>query len=101
MIRVSVVGGSGYAGGELVRILLSHPRVELAQVTSESHVGQYLYSVHPNLRARTSLQFTAVDQIGPCDFLFLALPHGEAQKKIDAFAALASRIVDLSADFRL
>ncbi len=101
MIKVSIVGGSGYAGGELARILLSHPQVELAQVTSESHVGEYLYNVHPNLRGRTKIQFTTPDQIAPCDVLFVALPHGEVQKKIDAFAALAPRIVDLSADFRL
>ncbi len=101
MIRVSIVGGSGYGGGELARLLLSHPEVEIAQVTSESHVGQYLYNVHPNLRGRTALQFTTIDQVAPCDVLFIALPHGEAQKRIDAFAALAPRLVDLSADFRL
>jgi len=80
---------------------LSHPQVELAQVTSESHVGEYLYNVHPNLRGRTRLQFTTLDQLAPCDVLFLALPHGEAQKRIEQFAALAPRLVDLSADFRL
>lgn len=101
MIKVSIIGGSGYAGGELARILLLHPQVELAQVTSESHVGEYLYNVHPNLRGRTKLQFTTPDQIASCDVLFVALPHGEAQKKIDPFATLAPRIVDLSADFRL
>ncbi len=101
MIRISIIGGSGYAGGEVARILLSHPHVELAQVTSESHVGEYLYNVHPNLRGRTKLQFTSRDQIQPCDVLFLALPHGEAQKQIEHYAALAPRIVDLSADFRL
>jgi [amino group carrier protein]-6-phospho-L-2-aminoadipate/5-phospho-L-glutamate reductase len=100
-MRVSIVGGSGYTGGELVRILLGHPDIELVQVTSESHVGEYIYQVHPNLRARTSLQFTARDQLQPCDLLFLALPHGEAQKQISSFAALAPKVVDLSADFRL
>lgn len=100
-IRASIVGGSGYGGGEVVRLLLSHPQIEIAQVTSESHVGQYLYNVHPNLRGRTAIQFTSLDQLGPCDVLFLALPHGETQKQIDKFAALAPRIVDLSADFRL
>ena len=101
MIRVSIIGGSGYAGGEVSRILLSHPQVELAQVTSESHVGEYLYNVHPNLRGRTKVQFATPDQIAACDVLFLALPHGEAQKKIEHYATLAPRIVDLSADFRL
>ncbi|MBI5304813.1 MAG: N-acetyl-gamma-glutamyl-phosphate reductase [Chloroflexi bacterium] len=101
MLRASIIGGSGYAGGELARILLSHPQVELAQVTSESHVGEYLYNVHPNLRGRTKLQFTTPDQIEPCDALFIALPHGEAQKRIESLAKLAPKIVDLSADFRL
>jgi len=101
MIKASIIGGSGYAGGELARILLSHPQVELVQVTSESHVGEYLYNVHPNLRGRTKLQFTTPDQIAPCDVLFIGLPHGEAQKRIATLAQLAPKIVDLSADFRL
>jgi N-acetyl-gamma-glutamyl-phosphate/LysW-gamma-L-alpha-aminoadipyl-6-phosphate reductase len=100
-LKVSIVGGSGYAGGEVARLLLAHPSVELAQVTSESHVGEYLYNVHPNLRGRTKVQFTTPDQIAPCDVLFVALPHGEAQKRIDALSALAPRLIDLSADFRL
>lgn len=100
-IRASIVGGSGYGGGEVVRLLLSHPQVQVTQVTSESHVGQYLYNVHPNLRGRSAIQFTSLDQLVPCDVLFLALPHGETQKQIDRFAELAPRIVDLSADFRL
>jgi N-acetyl-gamma-glutamyl-phosphate/LysW-gamma-L-alpha-aminoadipyl-6-phosphate reductase len=101
MIKASIIGGSGYAGGELARILLSHPQVEIAQVTSESHIGEYLYNVHPNLRGRTRLQFTLRDQTQPCDVLFLALPHGEAQKQIEQYAQLAPRILELSADFRL
>lgn len=101
MLRVSIIGASGYTGGELLRILLKHPHVEIAQVTSESHVGEYVYQTHPNLRAQTTLQFTARSEVQPCDVLFLALPHGEAQKNIDHYASLAPRIVDLSADFRL
>lgn len=101
MMRVSIVGGSGYTGGELIRLLLRHPGVELAQVTSESHVGEYVYQTHPNLRAQTTLQYRARDQLRPCDLLFLALPHGEAQKSIKHYASLAPRLVDLSADFRL
>ena len=100
-MKASIIGGSGYAGGEVARLFLSHPSIELAQVTSESHVGEYLYNVHPNLRGRTKLQFTTPDQIAPCDVLFVALPHGEAQKRIDVLSALAPRIIDLSADFRL
>src|SRR3972149_843201 len=100
-MRVSIVGASGYTGGELLRILLFHPHVELAQVTSESHAGEYVYQQHPNLRKRTALKFTSRDAREPCDGLFLALPHGEAQKRIDTYLTLAPRIVDLSADFRL
>ena len=101
MNRVSIVGASGYTGGEVLRILLKHPHVELAQVTSESHIGEYVYQTHPNLRAQTMLQYTARDQLQLCDVLFLALPHGEAQKNIEHYASLAPNIIDLSADFRL
>ncbi len=98
---VSIIGGSGYTGGELARILLGHPAVELKQVTSRAHLGEYLYQVHPNLRKRTTLKFTDPEQVEPVDVLFLALPHGQAQHKIEQYAALAPKIVDLSADFRL
>jgi N-acetyl-gamma-glutamyl-phosphate/LysW-gamma-L-alpha-aminoadipyl-6-phosphate reductase len=100
-MRVSIVGASGYTGGELLRLLLFHPHVEVAQVTSESHAGEYVYQQHPNLRKRTLLQFTSREMLQPCEVLFLALPHGEAQKQIDHYLSLAPRIVDLSADFRL
>jgi len=101
MIKATIVGGSGYAGGELLRLLLAHPEIELVQVTSRSHLGEYVYQVHPNLRKQTMLKFTDPDTIQAVDLLFLALPHGSAQHKISQFAALAPRIVDLSADFRL
>ena len=101
MVSVSIVGGSGYGGGELLRLLLSHPEVEVKQATSKSHLGEYVYQVHPNLRKRTKLKFSDPGQIDPVDILFLALPHGEAQKQIERYASLAGRIVDLSADFRL
>ncbi len=101
MLRASVAGGSGYAGGELVRLLLGHPEVEVARVTSESLAGRYVHSAHPNLRGRTALQFSRIDDLEPCDVLFLALPHGEASGRIGELAQRAERIVDLSADFRL
>lgn len=98
---VSIVGGSGYVGGELVRLLRFHPHVALRQVTSASQTGQYLHAAHPNLRGVTDLTFTDPGSLEPCDLLFLALPHGEAARQIDRFAPLAQRIVDCSADFRL
>jgi len=101
VIRVSIVGGSGYVGGELARLLLAHPEVELAQVASQSRVGQLVRSAHPNLRGRTELRFSAPTELESVDLLFLALPHGESAREIERFAGLAERIVDCSADFRL
>ena len=101
MTRVSVVGASGYTGGELLRLLLGHPQVGLVQATSRSHLGEYLYQVHPNLRKRTALKFTDPGTLEPVDVLFLALPHGQAQQRIDALAGTAPLVIDLSADFRL
>jgi N-acetyl-gamma-glutamyl-phosphate/LysW-gamma-L-alpha-aminoadipyl-6-phosphate reductase len=101
MTTVSIVGGSGYGGGELLRLLLSHPHVEVKQVTSRSHMGEYVYQVHPNLRKRSQLKFSDPSQLEPVDVLFLAQPHGQAQHNIAQYAKLASKIIDLSADFRL
>ena len=98
---VSIVGASGYTGGELLRLLLDHPQVTLQQVTSERNAGNFVHFTHPNLRGRTRLQFVSASELLPCDLLFLCLPHGSAMQKIDQYAALAERIVDLSADFRL
>lgn len=100
-LRVSIVGASGYVGGELLRLLLGHPHVTVAQATSGRNAGRYVYQVHPNLRGRTTLQFIHPDRLEACDLLFLALPHGEAARAIERYAALAPRLVDCSADFRL
>jgi len=101
MTTASVIGGSGYGGGELLRLLLSHPHVEVKQVTSRSHLGEYVYQVHPNLRKRTQLKFSDPTALEPVDVLFLAQPHGQAQHHIDEYAKLGSKIIDLAADFRL
>jgi LysW-gamma-L-alpha-aminoadipyl-6-phosphate/LysW-L-glutamyl-5-phosphate reductase len=100
-MKTSIIGGSGYAGGELIRLLLDHPEVEVHQATSESHLGEYVYQQHPNLRKKTQMKFSSRQMLEPCDVLFLALPHGEAQKNIDLYAAIAPKIIDLSADFRI
>jgi len=101
MIRASIVGASGYAGGELLRLLLAHPQVEVKEITSETFAGQYAHFVHPNLRGHTDLRFTRLADLAPCDLLFLALPHGHAADRIADLAGMAERIVDLSADFRV
>ena len=99
--RVAIVGGSGYTGGELARLLLFHPNVELTQVASNSHAGRYLHSVHPNLRKISTLRFSHPDDLTSCDVLFLCLPHGVTAGEIERYRSIAPRIVDLSADFRL
>ncbi|TET55190.1 MAG: N-acetyl-gamma-glutamyl-phosphate reductase, partial [Anaerolineales bacterium] len=101
MIRAAIAGASGYAGGELLRLLLGHPEVEVTQITSERYARQYAHFVHPNLRGRTSLRFTTLSELEPCDLLFPALPHGHAMGRIEEWTEKAERIVDLSADFRL
>ena len=100
-LRVAIIGGSGYTGGELARLLLFHPRVELTRVASGSHAGQYLHSVHPNLRKISSLRFCHPDDLKSCDLLFLCLPHGLASREIERYRSMAPRVIDLSADFRL
>lgn len=98
---VSILGASGYVGGELLRLLLAHPKVHIAQVTSESNAGKAVTTVHPNLRKRTQLRFCAISDIRPCDLLFAALPHGSFMKRFPDLRSVAPRIIDLSADFRL
>lgn len=101
MIRASIVGGSGYVGGELLRLLLDHPETEVGQVTSERNAGSYVHFTHPNLRGRTQLRFSTLEELDSSDVLFLALPHGSAMRRIEEFARRAPRLIDLSADFRL
>lgn len=100
-MTVSILGASGYAGGELLRLLLDHPHVEIGQVTSERNAGSFVHFTHPNLRGRTRLKFVSATELGRCDLLVVGLPHGGAMGRIDQFAAMADRLIDLSADFRL
>lgn len=101
MTTVSIVGASGYTGGELIRLLLDHPTVELRQVTSERQAGKRITRAHPNLRGRTDLKFSLAGDLQPCDIMFLAMPHGSAMKRVADLVAVAPILIDLSADFRL
>ena len=67
MKRVSIVGGSGYTGGELIRLLTFHPEVELQQVTSRGHLGEYIHQTHPNMRKISQLKFSDPGQLEPVD----------------------------------
>ncbi|MFJ9418685.1 N-acetyl-gamma-glutamyl-phosphate reductase [Streptomyces sp. NPDC101227] len=101
MMRVAVVGGAGYIGGELLRLLLGHPGVELAAATSRSFAGRAVAGVHPNLRGRTELRFCEPASLGEYDVLFLAAPHRETMRRMPEFLGLAKTVIDLSGDFRL
>lgn len=100
-MKVSIIGASGYMGGEALRLLLRHPHVEVKQVTSQRYAGRYVHGVHPNLRGTTRLKFQRLEELEECDLLFLALPHGEAMARMADFLLLCERIIELSADFRL
>jgi len=103
-IRVAVAGASGYAGGELLRLLAGHPDLEVAVVSAGSSAGKPITSVHPHLVGHPAFDgknFAATDAaaLGDAELIFMALPHGESAKLADALPH--TRIVDLSADFRL
>jgi len=100
-IKVAIVGGSGYAGGELLRLLLAHPLVEVSQIMSRSLGGKKVTSLHPNLRKATDLRFVSPDELQACEVLFLAMPHGEVMGNLDQYLVKAKKIIDVSADFRL
>lgn len=100
-IQVSIVGASGYVGGELLRLMLDHPQLELVQVTSERNRGSFVHFTHPNLRGRTRLKFCSVDDLEPVTLLCLCLPHGQAMGRIGEWAGMSEYLLDTSADFRL
>ena len=99
--RISIIGGSGYTGGELLRLLHLHPQTQIAQVSSRRLKGQPIHRSHPNLRGHLETLYCTPDEIEPCDVLFLCMPHGKAAGEIDRWRALAPLVIDLSADFRL
>lgn len=101
LLTTSIIGASGYTGGELLRLALGHPNLAVKQVSSERLDGQFVHFTHANLRKRTQLKFVRAEAVERCDLLFLGLPHGSAMSRIEQLSTLADRIVDLSADFRL
>lgn len=100
-LTVAIVGASGYAGGEFLRLALGHPHLEVTQVTSERHAGSPVALVHPNLRSVSRLRFRRLAELEDADVVVSALPHGTLGAQIDGLADRAETLVDLSADFRL
>ena len=103
-MKIGIIGGSGYIGGEILRILLLHPNVEVTAVVSRQHAGEYVYKVHPNLRKQTMLKFTPLDiqQLKTtCDLIFTATPHGATADLVSKLLESGLKVIDMSADFRL
>ena len=103
MNKVGVVGGTGYTGAELLRILCAHERIALVAVTSRAEAGNSVAEVFPNLRGVVDLRFSSPsdDILSDCDFVFFATPNGTAMTLVPTLIEAGVRVVDLAADFRL
>lgn len=103
MVKVGIIGGAGYTAGELLRILLNHPQVEITFVNSSSNAGNHLYDVHEGLFGETEILFTDELPFDKVDALFICSGHGDSKKFLDAHEAeipASVKIIDLSQDFR-
>ncbi|WP_446811925.1 N-acetyl-gamma-glutamyl-phosphate reductase [Methylomonas sp. 2BW1-5-20] len=103
MIRAGIVGGTGYTGVELLRILALHPQVEVAVVTSRADVGLRVDQLYPSLRGYCEVTFSLpeLENLKDCDVVFFATPNGTAMLMAEALLALGIKVIDLSADFRI
>jgi len=103
MIKVGIVGGTGYTGVELLRLLAQHPEVQITAITSRTEAGIPVAEMFPSLRGRVDLKFTTPDEanLNECDVVFFATPHGVAMAQATELLANNVKILDLAADFRL
>ncbi len=103
MIKAGIVGGTGYTGVELLRLLVAHKDVELSVITSRSEVGQAVSGLYPNLRGHIKINFSEPDfeSLAQCDVVFFATPNGTAMKMAPQLLEAGCKIIDLAADFRL
>ncbi|HEY6528462.1 MAG TPA: N-acetyl-gamma-glutamyl-phosphate reductase [Cellvibrionaceae bacterium] len=103
MVRIGIVGGTGYTGVELLRLLASHPQARVEVITSRAEEGMPVADMFPNLRGHYDLRFSAPDftQLNELDVVFFATPHGVAQAMMPQFMDSKTRVIDLSADFRI
>ncbi len=103
-MRIGIIGGSGYVGSELLRLLLMHPEVEVTMVTSRQSAGEFVFNIHPNLRGMTQLKFVPqdMDELKKnCDLIFTATPHGGSVNLVPKLLEVGLKVIDMSADFRL
>ena len=103
MIKIGIVGATGYTGMELMRLLCGHPQAQLAVVTSRAEAGKPVSQVFPSLRGQVELVYSEPDDrlLGGCDLVFFCTPNGTAMQQVPALLQAGTRVVDLSADFRL
>lgn len=103
MISVGIVGGTGYTGVELLRLLLRHSQVQVSILTSRTEAGKRVADMFPSLRGHTELKFSDLDldQLKQCDLVFFATPHGVAMQHAEDLVAAGTKVIDLAADFRL
>ncbi|WP_230660168.1 N-acetyl-gamma-glutamyl-phosphate reductase [Psychrobacter sp. I-STPA10] len=103
MIKAAIVGGTGYTGVELIRLLTAHPEVDIVLLTSRSEAGTRADEIFPSLRGVTDLVFSDVNHsaLAECDVVFFATPHGVAMQQAAALTASGVKVIDLAADFRL
>lgn len=103
MISVGIVGGTGYTGVELLRLLLRHPNVQVNVLTSRTENGRRVDDMFPSLRGHTDLKYSDlnIEQLKQCDVVFFATPHGVAMKHAEELVAANTKVIDLAADFRL
>lgn len=103
MIKVGIVGGTGYTGVELLRLLAAHPHVQLTAITSRKEDGMPVADMFPSLRGHVSLAFSSPDKarLNECDVVFFATPHGVAMAQTPELLQAGVRVIDLAADFRL
>ncbi|MCT9382696.1 N-acetyl-gamma-glutamyl-phosphate reductase [Acinetobacter baumannii] len=103
VISVGIVGGTGYTGVELLRILLRHPKAQVRVLTSRTEAGKPVADMFPNLRGHTDLQFSDlnIDALKECDVVFFATPHGVAMQHAKDLITAGTKVIDLAADFRL
>ena len=103
MIKVGIVGATGYTGSELLRLLVVHPQAEIIVVTSRTEKGSPVADMFPHVRGYLDLAFTdpSIEELSLCDVVFFATPHGVAQSMMKAFIDSGIKTIDLSGDFRL
>jgi N-acetyl-gamma-glutamyl-phosphate reductase len=101
-MKIGVVGASGYAGGELLRLLAGHPNFQVTYISAGTNAGELISSIHPHLANYQDIRFeaTEISKINQCDLVFIALPHGESAKMIEGISE-SVKVVDLGADYRL